>query len=80
MGLEIAKGKGFNVDRTNIDRDFIMNIRMGNTSYDEIICYLESKRSEMEEAMISSTLPDSIDVDFVNDMLIDIRKQQLKLK
>lgn len=80
MGLEIAKGEGFNVDRTDIDRDFIMNIRLGNTSYDEIITYLESKKGEMEEAMKTSTLPDAIDVDFVNDMLIDIRKQQLKLK
>lgn len=80
MGLEIAQGKGFNVDRRDIDRDFIMNIRMGNTSYDEIISYLESKRNEMEEAMTNSTLPDSIDVEFVNDLLINIRKEQLKLK
>lgn len=80
MGLEIAKGKGFNVDRTDIDRDFIMNIRLGNTSYDEIITYLESKKGEMEEAMKTSTLPDAIDVEFVNDLLINIRKEQLKLK
>lgn len=80
MGLEIAKGKGFNVDRTDIDRDFIMNIRLGNTSYDEIITYLESKKGEMEEAMKTSTLPEAIDVDFVNDLLINIRKEQLKLK
>lgn len=80
MGLEIAQGKGFNVDRTNIDRDFIMNIRLGNTSYDEIIEYLDSKKSEMEEAMEKSTLPENIDVDFVNDLLIDIRKKQFNLK
>ena len=76
MGLEIAQGKGFNVDRTNIDRDFIMNIRMGNTSYEEIISYLDMKKSEMEEAMKNSALPENIDVEFVNDLLIDIRKAQ----
>ena len=76
MGLEIAQGKGFNVDRTNIDRDFIMNIRMGNTSYEEIISYLDMKKNEMEEAMKNSTLPENIDVEFVNDILIDIRKTQ----
>lgn len=76
MGLEIAQGKGFNVDRTNIDRDFIMNIRMGNTSYEEIISYLDMKKNEMEEAMKNSTLPENIDVEFVNDLLIDIRKTQ----
>ena len=80
MGLEIAQGKGFNVDRTNIDRDFIMNIRLGNTSYDEIIEYLNSKKVEMEEAMEKSTLPENIDVDFVNDLLMDIRKKQFNLK
>ena len=76
MGLEIAQGKGFNVDRTNIDRDFIMNIRMGNTSYEEIISYLDMKKSEMEEAMKNSALPENIDVEFVNDLLIYIRKAQ----
>ena len=79
MGLEIAKGDGFNVDRTNIDRDFIMNIRLGNSTYDEIISYLESKKCEMEEAMKNSNLPENIDVDFVNNMLINIRKKQLNL-
>ena len=78
MGIEIAKGQGFNVDRTDIDRDFILNIRLGNTSYDEIIAYIESKKDEMEELMKSSTLPDAIDVNFVNDLLLDIRKKQIK--
>ena len=77
MGIEIAKGEGFNVDRTNIDRDFIMNIRLGNTSYEEIISYIEGKKDEMEILMKSSTLPDKIDENFVNDLLIDIRKKQL---
>ena len=77
MGIEIAKGQGFNVDRTNIDRDFIMNIRLGNTSYEEIIAYIESKKNEMEELMKTSTLPDTIDVDFVNNLLLKIRKQQI---
>ena len=80
MGIEIAKGEGFNVDRTNIDRDFIMNIRLGNTSYEEIISYIEGKKDEMEILMKSSTLPDKIDENFVNNILVDIRKKQLGLK
>ena len=78
MGLEIAKGEGFNVDRTNIDRDFILNIRLGNTSYEEIMEYLESKKNEMDEAMKASTLPEAIDVEFVNDLLLNIRMDQIK--
>lgn len=79
MGLELAKTGQFNVDRTNIDRDFILNIRLGNTSYEEIIDYIEGKKDEMEKAMAESTIPDTIDVDFVNDLLLKIRKEQLGL-
>ena len=79
MGLEIAKTGKFNVDRTNIDRDFILNIRLGNTSYEEIIEYIEAKKDEMEKAMAESTIPDSIDVEFVNGLLLEIRKKQIGL-
>ena len=79
MGLELAKTGQFNVDRTNIDRDFILNIRLGNTSYEEIIDYIEGKKDEMEKAMAESTIPDKIDVEFVNDLLLKIRKEQLGL-
>lgn len=46
MGLEIAKTGQVNVDRTNIDRDFILDIRLGNSTYDELINYLDSKRKK----------------------------------
>jgi uncharacterized protein len=78
MGIEIAKTGQVNVDRTNIDRDFILNIRLGNATYDELINYLDSKQSEMEEAMVNSKLPETIDVNLVNNLLLDIRKEQIK--
>ena len=77
MGIEIARGEGVKVDRTNIDRDFIMNIRNGDLSYEDIISYLEDKKIEMEDAMTSSTLPEKIDIEKINDLLIEIRKRQL---
>ena len=77
MGIEIARGEGVKVDRTNIDRDFIMNIRNGDSSYEDIISYLEDKKIEMEDAMTSSTLPEKIDIEKINDLLIEIRKRQL---
>ena len=79
MGIEIARGEGVKVDRTNIDRDFIMNIRNGDSSYEDIISYLENKKIEMEDAMTSSTLPEKIDINRVNDLLLQIRKKQLHL-
>ena len=76
MGIEVAQGEGIKVDRTNIDRDFIMNIRNGNTSYEEIISYLENKRDEMERVMKTSKLPEKIDSEKLNNLLIKIRKKQ----
>ena len=80
MGIEIARTGQVNVDRTNIDRDFILNIRLGNSTYDELISYLDSKKAEMEEAMEKSSLPEKIDVNLVNDLLINIRKKQLLIE
>lgn len=77
MGIEIARGEGVKVDRTNIDRDFILNIRNGNSSYEDTISYLENKKIEMEDAMTSSTLPEKIDIEKINNLLIEIRKRQL---
>lgn len=76
MGIEVAQGEGIKVDRTNIDRDFIMNIRNGDTSYEEIISYLENKRDEMERVMKTSKLPEKIDPEKLNKLLIKIRKKQ----
>lgn len=78
MGLEIARTGQVNVDRSKIDRDFILGIRLGNSTYDELINYLDSKKDEMEKAMEESTLPDTIDVNFVNQLLLNIRETQIR--
>jgi hypothetical protein len=78
MGLELAKGEGFNVLRT-WDRDFLLDIRNHKFEYDEIMEYVEQKHAEFEEAIKTSTLPKQIDMDFVNDLLIHIRNEQLKI-
>lgn len=78
MGIELAKDGKFNVNRTDIDRDFILKIRLGETTYDEIISYLEDKKEEMKNVMEESTLPDEIDIAFVNKLLIKIREEYKK--
>ena len=78
MGIELAKTGKLHVDRTNIDRDFILDIRLGNRTYDEVITYIESKNEEMKEAMENSTLPDHIDVSKVNELLLNIRREQMR--
>ena len=77
MGLELAKGEGFNIERT-WDREFLLDIRNHKMEYDQIIDYIETKHKEFNEAIKTSTIKEKIDVDFVNNLLIDIRKEQLK--
>ena len=76
MGIELAKGEGFNVKRT-WDRDFLLDIRNHKMEYDEIMAYVEEKHKEFNEAIKTSAIKDSIDINFVNDLLIEIRKKQL---
>jgi hypothetical protein len=76
MGLEIARGEGFNVMRTH-DKEFLMKIRNHEFEYDELIEKLDGLKSDMENAMANSRLPDAVDERFVNDLLVDIRKQQI---
>ena len=80
MCIEIAKGKGFNVNRKNIDREFLLDVKQHKYEYDEIIQLLDEKKKEMDEAIANSTLPDDIDVDFVNDFVVKVRKEQLGIK
>ena len=80
MCIEIAQGNGFNVNRKNIDREFLLDVKQHKYEYDEIIQLLDEKKKEMDEAIANSTLPDDIDVDFVNDFVVKVRKEQLGIK
>lgn len=77
--IDIAKGKGCIVKRTE-DRELLLDIKKHKYEYEEVIAMMEEKKAEMEEAIASSTLPEDIDCDKVNDLLISIRKQQFGLK
>ena len=79
-GIEIANGKGYKVDRSNIDADFLLDVKNHKYEYEELMEMLEKKNDEMEKAMAESTIPEKIDVEFVNDLLLKIRKEQLGLK
>ena len=76
MGKEIANGDGIILDRREAgDRDFIMDIRHHKFEYDELIELVNREEKELNEAIANSKLPDEIDVNLVNDLLIDIRKK-----
>lgn len=77
MCIEVARGEGFNVNRRNIDREFLLDVRNHKYEYDELREIMLKKDEEMNEAIKVSTIPDEIDVNFVNDLLLEIRKKFL---
>lgn len=80
MCIEIANGEGFKVNRRGIDRKFLLDVKQHKYEYDDIIKMLDEKKKIMDEAIANSTLPDDIDIDFVNEFTIKVRKWQLGIQ
>ena len=77
--FEIAEGKGMILQRT-WDRQLLMDVRNHKFEYEEIIERLEEEKAHMNQLMEQSTIRKNIDTDFVNQLMIDIRKKQLGLE
>lgn len=75
MCIELACRSEFNVDRRNIDRDFLLSIRNHKFEYDELLELLEERKENMDHFIKSSTLPKDCDREFFNQWLIDARKK-----
>lgn len=78
MAKEISEGKGFNLWRTD-DRDFLMGIKNGDYTYEYLIDYAEKLLADVEKNLPNSELPDEVDKDFVNDLLVESRKEYYKI-
>lgn len=78
MATEIAEGKGMILQRT-WDKQFLMDVRNHKYEYDEIIDMLEQDKERMNQLMEQSTIRERIDTDFVNQLMIDIRKKQFEM-
>lgn len=72
MAREIAEGKGINVRRDNAQ--YLISIRRGEIDLQTLIDEVEKEIVEIDELFINSNLPDKVDEDFVNQLLIKIRK------
>ena len=42
-----------------------------------LIDHLEARKNELDEAIAKTTLPDTVSREFVNGLLLDIRKEQI---
>jgi len=72
MAREIAEGKGINVRRD--DAKYLISIRRGEVDLQTLIDEVEKEMVEIDELFLNSNLPDKVEMDFINDLLIKIRK------
>ena len=71
MAVEIAQTGNINVRRSNAE--YLLKIRKGLVSLDEIIENAEKDIKGLDELYKNSNLPDSISREFVNEILLEIR-------
>lgn len=74
-GIEIAEGKGYIVDRSEIDADFLLSVKNHEFEYEELMEKLKEENERMKIAMQKSTLKDDIDPRFVNELYLNIIKK-----
>lgn len=73
MAKEIGEGKGINVRRPNAKE--LIAIRKGEVDLQTLINSVESEIKEVDRIFEQSGLPEKIDNNFINNLLIDIRKK-----
>lgn len=76
MGSEILRGEGINTYREK-DRDFLLDIRNGKYSYDDIFEMTNDFEGEFLYAKKHSVLPVSVDKNKINDLTMEINKKAL---
>ena len=52
-----------------------MNIRNHKFEYDELMEKIDADKAALDKAIAESTIKENVDIDFVNALLIDIRKK-----
>jgi predicted nucleotidyltransferase len=72
MAREIAEGKVINVRRN--DAEYLISIRRGEIDLETLIAEVEKEIVEIDELFANSDLPNDVDRNFVNELLIKIRK------
>jgi len=73
MAKEIAEGKGILVRRENAQE--LLSIRRGEIDLQSLIDRAENDIVEIDRLFKESDLPDSVDPEFVNNLLVSIRKE-----
>ena len=77
MAKEIGEGKGIIVRRPNAEE--LISIRKGEVDLQTLIDSVEEEIKEVDRIFEESNLPDEIDKTFINNLIINIRKNIYKL-
>lgn len=72
MAREIAEGKGIVVKRPNVTE--LLSIRRGEVDLQTLIDHVDSEIKEIDRLFKESNLPDKVDQELVNNLLVKIRK------
>ena len=79
MLVELTSGKGFNIDRSVMgDREYLLGIKTHKYTYEEIVARKDELTAQFKKAMETCTLPDKVDHEEVNKLLLRIRKMQME--
>ena len=73
MAKEIGEGKGIIVRRPNAQE--LISIRKGEVDLQTLIDSIEDEIKEVDKIFEDSNLPEKIDENFINNLIINIRKQ-----
>ncbi len=77
MAKEIGDGKGIIVRRPNAKE--LISIRKGEIDLQTLINNVEKEIIEVDKLFDNSSLPDTIDNDFIHNLIVKIRKQIYKI-
>jgi hypothetical protein len=77
MAKEIGEGKGIIVRRPNAGE--LISIRKGEVDLQTLIDSVEEEIKEVDRIFEESNLPDEIDKTFINNLIINIRKNIYKI-
>jgi len=72
MAVEIMEDKGVLVDRTNIDRDMLMEIRDGLWTFEQVIELSDKLNAQADELYKTCTLPNKPNYDLINKIRLEI--------
>jgi predicted nucleotidyltransferase len=73
MSKEIGRGEGIQVRRS--DREYLLSIRRGEIDLETLIELADKEIAEMDEIFDNCNLPNKVDKDLVNELLVSIRTE-----